>query len=123
MSEPKLRFYCRNLKCRTKLSSPTDNEHKAFCTQYCYDQFYKWRCKVCEKDLPKEGRPRNCCRSKECQADFRKYRHAYTLPPPIGKVDARSAHFTGLKSADNGPRPYRIIAGPTLSDFSLWAAT
>src|SRR5262249_27804493 len=116
-----LRHYCR--RCRTKLEVPTDNHHKAFCTPDCHSAFYTRRCKVCEKELPPEASPqRNCCRSKACQGDFRGYRHAYVLLPPICKVDAKSACGTGAKSADNGPRPYRIIAGPPLSDFALWAA-
>jgi hypothetical protein len=119
-----LRHRCRNQRCRTKLEFPTDNYHKAFCSPHCYNQFYIRRCKVCEKELPREASPhRNCCRSKKCQADFRKYRHAYTLPPPIGKVDAKSACGTGTIFGLKAPPGSRLIAGPPLSDFSLGAAT
>jgi hypothetical protein len=47
-------------------------------------------------------------------------------PLPSGpncRDDARSAHFTGVKSAIKAPAGRRIIAGPALSEFSLWAAT
>src|SRR5262245_6948352 len=119
MSDRKLRHFCRNKNCRTKLAAPTDNEHKAFCTPSCHEQFYRRRCKVCEKELPREASPqRNCCRSKECRANYRKFRHVYVFR----KVDERSAHFTGLLSALEAPLA-RIIAGPPLSSFSLWAAT
>jgi hypothetical protein len=121
-----VRSRCRNLKCRTKLAVPTDNHHKAFCTQYCYDQFYRLRCVVCEKDLPKEASRRTLCSSRKCRLDYRNFRPAYDfgLPPePKCKTDSRSAHFTGLKSAIKGTAGPRIIAGPALSEFSLWAAT
>jgi hypothetical protein len=102
------------------LAVPTDNHHKAFCTPDCYNRFYTRRCKVCEKELPREASPqRNCCRSGKCQADFRKYRHTYTF----GKVDAKSPCGTGAKSAVTDDRAYRIVAGPELSDFALWAGT
>lgn len=115
MSDRQLRHFCRNKNCRTKLAVPTDNEHRAFCTEGCFNQFYRRRCKVCEKELPREASAqRNCCRSAKCRADFRKFRHSYAF----GKVDARSAHLTGLKNPLAS-----VVAGPSLSDFSLWAAT
>jgi hypothetical protein len=43
------RHYCR--KCRVKLPEPVENEHHAFCTKACYDQFYRKRCLACEKPL------------------------------------------------------------------------
>jgi hypothetical protein len=117
LSDRQLRHFCRNKNCRTKLAVPTDNHHKAFCCLDCYTRFYKRRCKVCEKELPVEASAqRNCCRSAKCRADFRKYRHIYVFR----KVDERSAHFTGVKSGLCGPR---LVAGPPLSAFSLWAAT
>jgi hypothetical protein len=120
-----LRHFCRNLRCRTKLKVPVDNPRKAFCTQYCYDQFFARKCRVCEKPLS-EGHRRQLCASPECARDWRNFRPTYTfgLPPGLNcKVDAKSAHFAGLKSALKAPPTARIIAGPALSDFSLWAAT
>ena len=106
-------------------SSPTSNHHKAFCKAYCYDQFYKRRCLVCEKQLP-EGHRRQLCSSRDCKRDYRNFRPSYVweLPPePNCQGDAKSPCGTGAKSAIKGPAGYRIIAGPPLSDFSLWAAT
>jgi hypothetical protein len=59
---PGLRVRCRNQRCRSKLPVPTDNEHKAFCTPYCYSQFYNRRCKVCEHPIQR-GRRRRGTRS------------------------------------------------------------
>jgi hypothetical protein len=127
-----LKHRCRNLRCRTKLEVPTSNEHKAFCKPYCYDQFYKRRCRVCEKPLS-EGHRRQLCLSRECARDWRNFRPTYTFDGQSGlncTGDARSACAaggkTGLKAridALRAPATARIIARPPLSDFSLWAAT
>lgn len=115
------RVRCRNLRCRLKLSIPTDNEHQAFCCRGCYDQFYKRRCLVCEKELP-EGYRRQLCSSPECKRDWRNFRHTYAYQPNR-QTDSRSACAAGVKSALRAPPGARIIAGPALSEFSLWAAT
>src|SRR5262245_26211516 len=126
MSDRQLRHFCRNKNCRTKLAVPADNHHKAFCSSSCHEQFYRWRCNVCEKEIPrdKHSKPRNCCRSKECQKDFRLYRDAYVMPRKASAVqvgencksDSKSAHFTGAKSAlADSLAGYRVIAGPSLS--------
>ena len=57
------RVRCRNPKCGLKLPVPTSNEHKAFCAQYCYDQFYKRKCLVYETPLS-EGHRRQLCPSR-----------------------------------------------------------
>src|SRR5262245_51468765 len=116
---------CRNERCRTKLAVPTSNHHKAFCAAYCYDQFYKRRCLVCEKQLP-EGHRRQLCSSRDCRRDYRNFRHSYVLEvhnPQNCRGDSKSPCGTEVKSAHKAPEAARIIAGPALSDFSLWAAT
>ena len=124
------RVRCRNSKCRSKLSIPTDNDHKAFCTPFCHEQFHFWRCLVCENPIQRGRRrvqPRHC-HARDCRLAFKRFPETYLYPKthesiPCGQSaqqGSRSARFTGVKSAQNGPR---IIAGPPLSDFSLWAAT
>lgn len=96
------RVRCRNAKCRSKLPIPTSNDHKAFCTPYCYDQFYHWRCKVCEETILKGRRRKqpDHCRAKQCRKEFRRYPEAFSYPySPTCNYDPRSAHFTGVKSA------------------------
>ena len=113
------RTFCRNQRCRSKLAAPTDNHHKAFCTRYCYDQFYQWRCKVCEQPILKGRRRKqpHHCHATRCRRDFRRYSDAYLYPHgPHANLDERSAHFTGLKGAlERSLEGYRIIAGPALS--------
>ena len=65
--QPK-RIRCRNQRCRSKLPVPTDNHHHAFCSKYCFEQFYQWRCKVCEDPILKGKRrksPDHCRNSYE----------------------------------------------------------
>jgi hypothetical protein len=127
----KSRVRCRNTRCRSKLPVPTDNDHKAFCTPYCYDQFYSWLCLVCEKPIPRGRRrvqPKHC-HARDCRLSFRRFPETFLYPKkhesitsgPGVKQGSGSAHFAGVKNAHNGLR--RVIAGPPLSDFSLWAAT
>jgi len=127
------RVRCRNQRCRSKLATPTSNDHKAFCTPYCYQQFYNWRCKVCERPILKGKRRKypNHCHSAECRRDFRRFSDTFSYPksPAMNggsqapNYDLRSAHKTGVKSAHKSPAAYRIIAGPPLSDRAAWAAT
>jgi hypothetical protein len=125
----KPRVFCRNQNCRTKLATPTDNHHKAFCAPYCHTQFYRRKCLVCERPLP-EGHRRQLCSSRQCKLDYRNFRPSYVLenasslsPEPNRQSGPRSAHFTGVKSALKAPPGCRIIAGPPLSEFAFWAAT
>src|SRR5262245_26405354 len=134
------RHRCRNLRCRTKLEVPTDNPHKAFCKPYCFNQFYHWRCKVCEKPILKGRRRKqpDTCQASECRNDFRRFPETFTYPKtaetggdsPTVNYGSGSAHKSGVKTALKdriaglrAPANARIIAGPLLSDFSLWAAT
>jgi hypothetical protein len=117
--EARLRVRCRNQRCRCKLTVPTENEHKAFCTPYCYNQFYSWKCKVCEEPILKGKRlkPPDHCQKRQCRTDFRLYPETFTYPNraiPLGdsptfNSGSRSAHFTGVKYGDNGDRgaPFR----------------
>ena len=113
------RVRCRNQRCRSKLPIPTDNDHKAFCSRYCYEQFYHWRCKVCENPILKSRRRKqpNHCHDHRCRRDFRRYPEAFGYhPSQTINYGSRSAHFPGLKSAiARSFAGYQIIAGPTLS--------
>jgi hypothetical protein len=129
MLENTLRVRCRNLRCRSKLPIPTDNEHKAFCSPYCRNQFYFWKCAVCEEPIQKGRRRKqpDHCHRRDCRLNFRRFPETYlfaetTPDSPTCNYGSGSAHFTGLESAIEGIGP-RIIAGPSLSEFSLWAAT
>src|SRR5262249_19391893 len=37
----KAKHYCRNPRCRSRLPEPVENEHRAFCTRDCHENFYR----------------------------------------------------------------------------------
>jgi hypothetical protein len=124
------RVRCRNVKCRSKLPIPTSNDHKAFCTPYCRNQFYFWKCVVCERPIQRGKRRKqpDHCHRRDCRLSLRRFPETYlfgktTEDSPTHDYGSRSAHFTGVKSAQNGTDSFRVVAGPAWSDFSLWAAT
>src|SRR5262245_1114526 len=83
---------CRNPLCRSKLPTPVENEHHAFCTRGCYESFYRTRCRVCERDLRKTGKRgdenrRYCRPPNRCASEARKWPEKYgfgvlPLSPP-----------------------------------------
>jgi hypothetical protein len=108
-----LRHRCRNPRCRMKLPEPVENLHHAFCTRGCYESFYRSRCLVCEEPMRRKGRrQRFGSGHKTCEQEYRRFPRVYdlpkreTLPDPVScGIDARSAHFTGLKIGIEGDRP------------------
>jgi len=133
MSE-QARHYCRNPRCRSKLPAPVENHHHAFCSRGCYSSFFLRRCRVCERPLDADpmtgakriadGRRKACGR--KCASVARSNPRTYRGLPPR-KSDARSAHFTGLKSGLKGDRPpFRCLGhycwggDPDHGDHSLY---
>ncbi len=127
---PELRHRCRNPKCRTKLKVPVENEHHAFCARGCHGSFYLRRCLVCEERLPEKSR-RQVCNRPKCKAAYRaspgRYKWPEMVPTALGsgscKVDAKSAHKTGVKNARQSARPWRLVAGPEPTDSQFHCAT
>jgi hypothetical protein len=106
------RHRCRNPHCRVKLPAPVENEHHAFCTRGCYESFYCNRCRVCERDLRKNGKRgdagRLYCRPPEdCKAEARKWPSKYEYRGRVGisPTNTTNAHSTGSKTGFEGERP------------------
>jgi len=131
-----LRHRCRNPKCRGKLPVPTDNPRRAFCTRFCFDQHYRTRCVVCEKDISKNpltGKARaNLGRRKYCgrkhKAEAARFPHIFAWGdhhPVTSPIGSRSAHSTGLKTALKPGRhkQWHQVAGPELSPTAFRLAT
>jgi hypothetical protein len=124
------RHYCRNLRCRSKLPTPIDNPHKAFCVRGCHAQFYRRRCVVCEKVLADGPSNRRLCKSARCRNEYRRFHHVYeyTSAAPGGASQSverpqRSADKSGINVGDLRSRPWRIVAGATPSPSTLHCAT
>jgi hypothetical protein len=122
-----LRNRCRNPHCRSKLPTPTDNPHKAFCTKGCHGSFYLKRCIVCENDKPAGSTARRIvCRRPKCESKYRQNRGRYSFSG-ADTIDAanasRSAQSTAIKSADFDARPCYIVAGHPISACVYHCAT
>jgi hypothetical protein len=128
-----LRHYCRNLKCRSKLPEPVENERRAFCTRGCHESFYRNRCRVCERDLRKAGKRGNAARMycrppANCRREAEKWPEKYRGGQWVGFTETklRSAHSTGLRFGIKGyPPPARCLRGwwwgdPGIGDLSLY---
>jgi len=125
----KLRHYCRNPHCRSKLKEPVENQHRAFCTRGCYNSFYLSRCRVCERDLRSRRGNRLYCRPPEkCRSEAYKWPDKYTWLPqyPNPTSDPTCADSTGIKFGLSGhrPRPHCLRhwwwGDPVDGDLSLY---
>lgn len=104
-----LRHRCRNPRCRLKLPTPVENEHRAFCCRGCFGSFYRARCLVCERDLstnPITGERRkrltkhHYC-GRKCRNEAARFPHVFRwegISPKITPHRSGSARFTGLKN-------------------------
>jgi hypothetical protein len=66
-----LRHYCRNPRCRSKLSDPVENAREAFCCRGCYRQFYRSRCLMCEAAMERKTGNQRLCGRRKCKNAFR----------------------------------------------------
>jgi hypothetical protein len=86
---------CR--QCRSKLPAPTDIPQYAFCTPFCWQQFYRGRCLVCEEPIRRRAEHQKACIRRECKNDLRRYPHLYQCPQ---KGRGSQNVVTPLRSAD-----------------------
>jgi hypothetical protein len=110
MTPTKLRHFCRNPHCRSKLKAPVENEHRAFCTRGCFESFYLKRCRVCERDLRSTRGGRLYCRPPaKCRLEASKRPDRYQWPSPYGDAqsDSRNADSTGTFWRDEAGRGWR----------------
>jgi hypothetical protein len=61
------RHYCRNPRCRSRLSAPVNNPREAFCTCGCHAQFYRKRCVVCEGPIERKAGNQKVCKKAKCR--------------------------------------------------------
>src|SRR5262245_66249158 len=109
-----LRHYCRNPRCRSKLSEPVENKYHAFCTRGCHSSFYRSHCLVCEEPMRRRKTDSQRFKSghKVCAAEYRRFPHVFELSrhTPVLQVGfvnipPRSAHSTGLRFGIKGYPP------------------
>jgi hypothetical protein len=87
MTRSELRHFCRH--CRSKLKAPVANHREAFDSKGCHGAFYRHRCLVCERDMPRLRESQRTCYRADCKSGW--------------KQKLISSHFLGLDS----PPSYR----------------
>lgn len=125
----KLRHYCRNPKCRSKLGSPVENERDAFCCRGCHGSFYRHRCLACEREMPRNAEHQKVCHRADCKE---KWRQKTIISRFVGRTSTPDGNplenplkpgvKTGLKPRSDPGRPWHRVAGPSLSPRTFAAA-
>jgi hypothetical protein len=83
------RHYCRH--CRSKLKTPTANPREVFCVGGCHRSFYRHRCLVCERVMPRNAEHQKVCYRAECKTARRlKLVNSRFLKPPSSSGHAGS---------------------------------
>ena len=109
-TKQKPRHYCRNPKCRTKLPAPTGNEREAFCARGCHTSFYRHRCIVCERDMPRNAGNQHTCYRADCKARWRQKTIISRFLGPVKLISERPIK-PGVREADKDGRAVHISAG------------
>ncbi len=122
------RHYCRNPRCRSKLSAPVSNPREAFCTRGCHAGFYRNRCLVCEGQIERRAANQKICRKAKCRNALRQgsgFGRFFELSqtPSAAKRMQEVPDFIDPKQPLKADRPWRIVAGPELSSASFRVAT
>jgi hypothetical protein len=118
------RHYCRNPRCRSKLSAPIANLREAFCARGCHTSFYRKRCVVCEGPIERKSEHQKLCRKSKCRnalnrgLDLGRYQASSIVSSPPKKLDSIDS-----AAALKPDRVWRIVAGPELSPTSFRFAT
>ena len=66
-----LRHYCRNPRCRSKLSTRVSNPREAFCARGCHSSFYRKRCVACEQPMERKRESQQLCGRRKCEGQFK----------------------------------------------------
>jgi hypothetical protein len=123
-----VRHYCRNPRCRTKLSDPVENTREAFCCRGCYQQFYRKRCLMCEAAMDRKAPNQRLCSRRKCKNAYRtsgSLGRYFSQKRPGGRndviQDARSPIKPGISSPLAPAIRYRFW-GPKLTDQQIHLA-
>jgi hypothetical protein len=123
-AETKLRHYCRNPRCRSKLPTPLSNPREAFCVRGCYNSFYLHRCLACEGPIERKRENQRVCRKAKCRNalqarnGFGRY-----LPLSAPELASKTLDFIDAKVPLKPDRAWRVVAGPELSTSAFHCAT
>jgi len=110
------RHYCRNTRCRSRLSAPASNPREAFCARGCHTQFYRKHCIACEQPTERKRESQQLCGRRKCKNHFAALRAHFSLGryhPSSSALDAsRNPIKPGIFSPVKSDRGWRRGAGP-----------
>jgi hypothetical protein len=112
MTRSELRHFCRH--CRSKLEAPVANHREAFCISGCHKSFYRHRCIVCEREMPRLNEKHKTCYRAECKKTWAKktlqsrFIGGSSAPD---KIVLENPIKHGVKEADKYGRRWVIVAG------------
>ncbi|MGH8523627.1 MAG: hypothetical protein ACREXY_05255 [Gammaproteobacteria bacterium] len=98
-NEGRLRHYCRNPRCRSKLDEPVDSDRRAFCKRGCHATFYRHRCVVCEKSITRRMETKRLCGSGKCAYAHKQNPEVYAFQGSIMAPAPQSGSETPIKWA------------------------
>jgi hypothetical protein len=108
----KLRHYCRNPRCRSKLPAPVANEREAFCCRGCHSSFYRHRCLICEAPMERKTERQLICGKRACRNALQVRSELGRYMPLSGVVSPlEKSTKLGIKSPLTGDQGWRIVAG------------
>jgi hypothetical protein len=122
-AEQKPRHYCRH--CRGKLKAPVANHREALCVKGCHSSFYRHRCIVCERAMPRNAGNQRTCYRADCKDTWRLRlidSHFLGMGSANGKLIAEVPIKACTKTGDKGGR-WVQIAGPPLTPGQFHCAT
>jgi hypothetical protein len=70
-------FLCRAPRCRTRVNQWRDNPSARFCCRGCFDQYFRQRCIVCERDMVRKTEQQLLCGKRKCAAELRTWPERY----------------------------------------------
>jgi hypothetical protein len=114
VSKSELRHFCRNPLCRSKLKAPVANHREAFCARGCHTSFYRKRCLVCEREMPRNSGSQRTCYRADCKTAWRqKTVVSHFLGPSSTPVELipETPIKHGVSKADKCGRTWQVIAG------------
>jgi hypothetical protein len=122
-----LRHYCRNPRCRSKLSAPVLNQREAFCARGCHSSFYRKRCVACEQRMERKRESQQLCGRRQCESQFKTLKAHFMLGRYHPSSTAVEASRNPVKPDTFSPlktdREWRQVAGPEQSERQLRLAT
>ena len=124
-----LRHYCRNPRCRSKLSDPVENPREAFCCRGCYRQFYRSRCLMCERTMERKTGNQRLCGRRKCKNAFRAsdwLGRYFEGSRGVGRADVILDARNPIKPGTSSPLEPGIrwhLWGPKLTDQQIHLAT